>query len=164
MRVFFSGPRLFGMVRPGISFGIPRWRRVQSFGTDCDSVYVIEGAPGHIKIGISHDPFSRLATLQTASPFPLRLAFSVATPSALNVEREAHAILAAHRAEGEWFLVDQEMAIAAIFGAASRLGVRLGETPGRKRQPGEFREPSLGVKLAILAGLAAFVWLWSYFS
>ena len=164
MRAFFSGPRLFGgFVRPGVSFGMPRWRRVPDFGTDCDSVYLIEGAPGHIKIGISRDPISRLATLQTASPFPLRLAFSVATPSALNVEREAHAILAAHRAEGEW-LVDQEMAIAAIFGAASRLGVRLGEMPERKRQPGEFREPSLAVKLAIWAGLAAFVWLWTYFS
>lgn len=133
MRMFFIGPRLFGgLIRPGVSFGMPRWRRVEQFGraaANWDSVYVIEGAPGHVKIGFSRDPVSRLASLQTASPFPLRLAFNMPSARAFDIEQEAHAILAAHRGEGEWFLADKEMAIAAIFGAASRLRVSLGNDP-----------------------------------
>ena len=138
MRLFFMGPRFFGgTVRPGVSFRVPSYRGSVPFGaTDptWDSVYVIEGAPGHIKVGFSNDPIARLANLQTASPFPLRLAFRIASPRAFDIEQEAHAILMAHQMEGEWFLIDKEMAIAAVFGAASRLGVILGgETIGRPR-------------------------------
>ena len=131
MRFWFSGPRI-GPIRPGVSFNAgSRRASPRSEGIPSGQfVYVIEGSHGAVKIGISADPESRRATLQTGAPHHLFLAFSIwAGESAFDVEQEAHAILGAHRMPGEWFAVSKEMAIAAVYGAASRIGVRLGDPP-----------------------------------
>ena len=139
-RLWFSGPRM-GPIRPGVSFGLgPRRTSRQSDAAPIagQSVYVIEGSHGAVKIGISSDPESRRATLQTGAPHHLFLAFAIyAGENAFDVEQEAHAILAAHRMPGEWFAVSKEMAIAAVYGAASRLGVPLGEQPQETAPPRE---------------------------
>ena len=131
MRIWFSGPRI-GPIRPGVSFNAGSFRqsRPRAYAPSGQSVYVIEGSHGAVKIGISSDPESRRATLQTGAPHHLFLAFSIyAGDAAYDVEQEAHAILDAHRMPGEWFAVSKEMAIASVYGAAARLGVSLGEPP-----------------------------------
>ncbi len=86
-------------------------------------VYVIEGQAGHHKIGVSRDPIQRKADLQTGSPVPLRFAYIGVTPgTGYNIEDAAHALLDAHREEGEWFSVPASIAIGATLEAASRLG------------------------------------------
>lgn len=142
MRFWFAGPRLFGgFIRPGVSFGPEDFRRarppdVGAQSPRLDSVYVIEGG-GHVKVGVSADPPARLASLQTGSPHRLSMAMAVPISRAYEVEAEAHSILAAKSVGGEWFDVSKEMAIAAVFGAADRLGVVIG---GSKSAPA--RRPS----------------------
>ena len=138
-RIWFSGPRM-GPVRPGVSFGLgPRQQRQRPRDPEPasgQSVYVIEGSHGAVKIGISSDPEARRKTLQTGAPHHLFLAFSVyAGDAAFDVEQEAHTLLDAHRMPGEWFAVSKEIAIATVYGAAARLGVSLGEEPEAERAP-----------------------------
>jgi len=124
MRLFVFGPRMFGgFFRPGVSFRPPRRRE----GREQDTfVYVIAGDHGLTKIGISATPTERLATLQTGSPFHLRIAHIVAAGErAFDVEQRAHSILDNSRQSGEWFAVSPETATAAVYSAAARLGVRL---------------------------------------
>src|SRR5260370_24611534 len=86
MRFFLSGPRIMG-VRLGVIFGASDFRK--AFGAKRGAtgnmtgsfVYVIEGAAGHHKIGVSRDPIQRKADLQTGSPVPLRFAYIRVTPS-----------------------------------------------------------------------------------
>jgi hypothetical protein len=127
MRFLFFGPRFFG-IRPGISFN-PRdfKRRAAPSGATGNMtgsfVYVIEGAAGHHKIGVSRDPIQRLAQLQTGSHSTLKFAYIGVTPgTGYDIEQAAHDLLDAHRKEGEWFLVPASIAIGAALEAASRLG------------------------------------------
>jgi Meiotically up-regulated gene 113 len=86
-------------------------------------VYVISGDHGRQKIGVTHDPRRRISELQTGSPFPLRFAFVGQTDGfGYDIEGEVHFTLHQHRQSGEWFTVPPEVAIAAVMGAAYRLG------------------------------------------
>ena len=105
MRFFLIGPRILG----------------------------IQGQAGHHKIGVSTDPIARLAQLQTGSPVPLRFAYIGATRSnGYNIEAAAHALLDAHRQEGEWFLVPASIAIGAT---SARARAALAWTPSAPRSP-----------------------------
>jgi T5orf172 domain len=132
MRFFISGPRLFGgILRPGISFGMPRYASTRSNAAAIggEYVYVVENRySGHNKIGYSVDPQGNLKSLQRGSSVPLSLAFHIfAADRAFDVEQEAHAILDRRRLEGEWFDVSKDAAIASIYAAAARLNVPVGE-------------------------------------
>lgn len=84
---------------------------------------MIRGDHNMTKIGVSTNPNARLASLRTASAFPIDFAFVGATPSnGYDIEARAHAMLAKHRCAGEWFDVPPEAAVAAIHGAAYELG------------------------------------------
>ncbi len=120
MRFWLSGPRILG-IRPGVSFGPHDWHMRGLEGRMRTSVYVIEGGHGLVKIGISTNVQARLATLQTSSPFPLRLVFEAGCDDAMMAEQEAHAALARYRMAGEWFDVPAHMAIAAVAEAAGRI-------------------------------------------
>lgn len=79
----------------GILDRIGQWRGVKS-------VYFLQvGVDGPIKIGFTADVESRVATLQTASPFPLRLLGRV--PGDEERERAIHLEFAHLRLRGEWF-------------------------------------------------------------
>lgn len=66
-------------------------------------VYFIQcGTHGPIKIGTARDIGSRMDTLQTASPYLLRLLTSI--PGDHAVERDMHLRFAADRLHGEWFM------------------------------------------------------------
>jgi hypothetical protein len=90
-------------------------------------IYVISGEHGRQKIGVTDNPRGRLGNLQTGSPYPLSFAFVGATDddAAGAIEVEAHFMLSAHRASGEWFVVPPDVAITAVMAAAHRLGYRL---------------------------------------
>ena len=151
-RIWFSGPRV-GPIRVGLGFNLgsrQRTQRQHAYAPSGQCVYVIEGSHGAVKIGISCDPESRRATLQTGAPHHLFLAFSIyAGDAAFDVEQEAHAILDKHRMPGEWFAVSKEMAIAAVYGAASRLGVSLGEE--YEGPPAETNWKALWIFVALIA-------------
>lgn len=127
MRFWLSGPRLFGgLIRPGVSFGGAR-----SFGRSGATLnggtggfcYVIRGTHGYVKIGSSNDPYGRLSSLQTGSPFPLDVVSTVPVAyDAAEIEHAAHDLLDRHRVLNEWFAVTPEIATAAIYAAADRVG------------------------------------------
>jgi len=59
------------------------------------------------KVGISGNPKARLASLKTASPFPLSMPFVWRLPSrdvALCIEKEFHSENIPRKTSGEWFL------------------------------------------------------------
>jgi hypothetical protein len=128
MRVFFSGPRIMG-VRPGVSFGPEDFRRSAGVRQRQAAepvtgafVYVIRGDHNMTKIGVTTNPSARIASLRTASPFPLEFAFIGAMPDndGYVLEKAAHAALARFRCNGEWFDISPENAIATIIEAGKR--------------------------------------------
>lgn len=146
MRFFFTGPRIFG-IRPGVSFGAgdlrggsaPRsarsgWRHASDLNLSAPVpkaetggfVYVVRGDHNLIKIGVSTNPNARLATLRTASPFPISFAYVCAVQGpateAYAIEADAHALLARQRLAGEWFDISPDMAVGAIAAAAHKAG------------------------------------------
>lgn len=84
-------------------------------------IYVIGPWQGLQKVGLTTDPQSRLATLQTASPFDILMHASVAVPfrEAHAFERRAHQILARTRVRNEWFETTPADAVAAVHSAAA---------------------------------------------
>jgi hypothetical protein len=130
MRFFFTGPRIFG-IRPGISFGANELLRLATkpkqnkLGEPMTGsfLYVIRGDHNLVKIGVSTNPNARLAQLRTASAFPIDFSYIAVTPgTGFDIEAGAHAMLTSHRCNGEWFDVQPEIAVAAIAGAAHKIG------------------------------------------
>jgi predicted RNase H-like HicB family nuclease len=82
-------------------------------------VYVIGPAEGPLKVGISAKPRRRLSALQTASHAKLVLHHIRAVDDAevYLYEADAHARLAKHALEGEWFDVSAETARQAVEAA-----------------------------------------------
>jgi Meiotically up-regulated gene 113 len=132
MRFFFIGPRIFG-IRPGISFGPNDFRKAFARTSAVPAepmtggfVYAIRGDHNMIKIGMTTNPRARLAQLRTGSAFPIDYAYlAVSSGEPAEVEAAAHTLLDKHRCNGEWFDVAPEMAVAAIAGAAHKLGQSL---------------------------------------
>jgi hypothetical protein len=143
MRFFLFGPRFLG-VRPGISVshrelaaawgaGQMTTNRVKARAINTPGkiegsfVYVARCDNNLVKVGVSTNPNARLAQLQTGSAFPLSFAFIGGTDGSdgFAIERETHRILDRCRVNGEWFDCPPEMAIAAVSGAASKLGEKL---------------------------------------
>ena len=130
MRFFLIGPRIFG-IRPGISFGVnellrlatePKRRKPAEPMTG-SFVYVIRGDHNMSKVGVTTNPAARLTSLRTASAFPIGHSYIAVTPgTGYDIEQGAHEMLASHRCNGEWFDVAPEIAVAAIAGAAHKLG------------------------------------------
>lgn len=64
---------------------------------------------GFIKIGVAKNIKSRLDTLQTGCPYPLKVICSIpckGRPKALAIERRLHSYFAKSRIGGEWFKAD----------------------------------------------------------
>src|ERR1700676_121265 len=130
MRFFFIGPRILG-IRPGISFGAndllrlatkPKHRKPGEPITG-SFLYVIRGDHNMSKVGVTTNPAARLASLRTGSAFPIDFSYIAVTPgTGYDIEAGAHEMLKSHRCNGEWFDVAPEMAVAAIAGAAHKLG------------------------------------------
>lgn len=71
-------------------------------------VYFIEGeGTGRVKIGVSHDPTFRLASLQAGSPVALHLRGVL--PGGVAVEQALHLRFAEQREHGEWFRLTGEL-------------------------------------------------------
>jgi hypothetical protein len=97
MRFFFMGPRIFG-IRPGISFGLNELLRLATKPKQNKPgepmtgsfLYVIRG--NHlVKIGVSTNPNARLASLRTASAFPIDFSYIAVTPgTGFDIEAGAH--------------------------------------------------------------------------
>ena len=67
-------------------------------------VYLIEAVgSGCFKIGRSQQFEARLQSLQTASPFPLRIRKHIQTDNAAALEKYLHTRYAEYRRHGEWF-------------------------------------------------------------
>jgi T5orf172 domain len=129
MRIWFYGPRLAGL-RTGLSFGPEDWRamsRSQSAESAIDPdhffIYVIKGDNGLCKIGITANPNARLAQLRSTLSFPMDFAW-IGAPKGdtIAIERDAHAMLAQYRRNGEWFEVSPDAAVGAIHAAAFKRG------------------------------------------
>lgn len=74
-----------------------------------DYVYLIRmGRTKFYKIGKSNDPTSRLASMQTASPYKLKLLHTFKADNATAAEEELHTIFHNQRQQGEWFKLSDE--------------------------------------------------------
>lgn len=77
-------------------------------------VYLIQaetptGYPLPIKIGVSANPYSRCADMQTGSPYPLAILCTLELSTrakAMRLERMLHAEFSDSRTGGEWFSLD----------------------------------------------------------
>lgn len=89
---------------------------------DVTHVYIlaalIDRAPSQpVKVGISSAPEKRLATIQTACPYPLVLMATFICPTrnvALYVENAFHTLQADHRLNGEWFNIHPMSAVELL--------------------------------------------------
>lgn len=168
MRLFFIGPRIFG-VRPGVSFKVGGRSRVKPDQSGKQFVYVIRGEHGMSKIGISTNPEARLSALQTGSAHPLSFAYvATVAKNALSVEQKAHTMLRRHRTTGEWFDIPTEMAVGALNAAASALGDSLtpvGENAIPGASVGEDVSGSVWpLAFVVFAPLPILIWLIAKFS
>ena len=92
-------------------------------GTDRSHVYFISDEQGAVKIGISHDPCERIATLQTGHPESLVLLHAVSyrsSAAARAAESSLHYVFEAQRMNGEWFDLTQRQ-LRRAFRVARRL-------------------------------------------
>ena len=82
-------------------------------------IYVVSGADGYVKIGITDKPQSRLAAIQNGSPEPLKLCLFVHAlgRAAQDIEALAHRRLHIFRRSGEWFKCTPETAIKVVMEA-----------------------------------------------
>lgn len=80
--------------------------------------FIQQGEAGPIKIGWSRNVRTRLATFQTASPYPLRLLLVLAGEE--RDERRLHDWFSLERIGGEWFKSDGEVAAFVASQKAAR--------------------------------------------
>lgn len=82
---------------------------------ETDYVYLIRmGRTKYYKIGKSNDPLGRLASMQTASPYKLKLLHTFKADNAAAAEEALHHQLHEARMEGEWFkLTDGQQKVLA---------------------------------------------------
>lgn len=80
------------------------------------SVYFIQSATGHVKIGCAENPKKRLANLQTAWPHPLNLLRT--EPGGSKEEADYHLQFAELRVGGEWF--ECRGSLANVLGVEAR--------------------------------------------
>lgn len=66
-------------------------------------VYYVLSNDQYVKIGSAKNPISRLAGLQTSSPYKLRILYIEPDRKSRAVERARHREFAALRVNGEWF-------------------------------------------------------------
>lgn len=82
-------------------------------------VYVIaEIQGGYVKVGVSHAPQRRMATLQNCNPRLLEVAYQsygFSRSSAMEIERAAHRLLDDCSVGSEWFACSSPEAIAAVI-------------------------------------------------
>ena len=119
-------------------------------------IYVIHSDAKFCKVGIAISAKSRLATLQTASPYRLTLGFAaVVGENGRQLERHVHQALATHQVQGEWFSVGVYMAAASIRRVAANLGFTLSPVSEYRRvktRPNPKLEPDEGVSFPGLVG------------
>jgi T5orf172 domain len=131
MRFYLFGPRFLG-IRTGISFQ-PSDLRSHKPPKSSSYVYVIKGDENNVKIGVTKNPEGRLAQLRTGNHATIDYAYLAPTSGdPYAIERAAHTILDRYRLNGEWFDVPPELAIAAVTGAAAKLGQSLTAKPDEK--------------------------------
>lgn len=90
-------------------------------------VYVAKSDGIGVKVGISGDAPRRIRALRKEHHQPISLEFCQRgdAPAIEAIEKQAHALLCAHRVKGEWFGVSVDEAIAAVLKAAAQLGYTL---------------------------------------
>ncbi len=80
-------------------------------------LYIIcDSSESTVKIGYSRDPQSRLRSLQTGYPLPLRVYHSVLVSEdrVRLLERKLHQEMSIYRTRGEWFKIGASQARALL--------------------------------------------------
>ena len=106
---------------------LPRKSRLASQPQDnTDYVYLIRmGRTKFYKIGKSNDPQGRLASMQTASPYKLKIVHVFKADNAAAAEEALHHRLHEARMEGEWFKLTDEQQRLLVSVTAFTLTRRL---------------------------------------
>lgn len=97
------------------STGICENCRWQGATREVEYVYVIAGEGSNLlKIGRARDVEKRLRDLTIGSPVPLRIVYQQRTHNAKRLEKRAHERLDDLHVRGEWFNVEEHVAIAVV--------------------------------------------------
>ena len=87
---------------------------------DRETVYIVGNLEhGYVKVGFSIGASSRLDTLQTASPFPLKTIATLRAP--MRVERAIHRYLRESHSHREWFRVTPHVQALIDLAVSGRL-------------------------------------------
>jgi hypothetical protein len=114
-------------------------------------LYVVRGDHNVVKVGVTTNPNARLASLRTGSAFPIDFDYIAVTPgTGFDIEAGAHEMLKSHRCNAEWFDVPPEMAVAAIAGAAHKLGQPILPVTGRGQWQRDVVEQQIPIRRAAL--------------
>jgi len=111
--------------------GITTLVRPASAGKQGQSVYVIRSFVGSIKVGVSTDPYARLAHIQVGSSAALVLDYAAAVTghgdlqAGYTLEGRARSLMENNRLNGEWFDTTTEHAIDVLQAASRSLGYEL---------------------------------------
>lgn len=105
------------------------------------AIYIITWPSGPVKVGLSGDVRRRLFSLQTASPYPLEIAYAGQIDGdAKALERRVHGFLNDHHMMREWFNVAPDVAVHALKLAAQSMGMGLMDiNPSQYRKASRFR-------------------------
>lgn len=89
---------------------------------DPQYIYVMHCMGNH-KIGISVSPERRRTEIEWACGFDVEFVWQTSLPygDAVEIEREAHRLLKAHRLKGEWFDTPLDECVKAINDAIDRI-------------------------------------------
>lgn len=71
-------------------------------------IYLIEGLPGHYKIGLTVDPKERIGTLGVQLPYPIRVIHLIPAENMEAAENHLHDLFRGKRVRGEWFELDEQ--------------------------------------------------------
>lgn len=116
-------------------------------------VYFIEcGDAGPIKIGIATSVWSRLATLQSSSPYEMRCLVAVERPLAKFLEADLHAQFADSLIRGEWYeRTDELIDLINRFRSGDRHLLSFHECSGAVYVDGHFTRFKVGRRRRALA-------------
>ncbi len=78
------------------------------------SVYLIEVAENHVKIGISENVAQRLKTLENTSGHTILRKYFITHKDAFKIENYLHKFFAKNKIKGEWFNIPFELAKEAL--------------------------------------------------
>lgn len=77
-------------------------------------IYIMKTRKHYYKIGVSANPAARRLSLQTGSPFKIKILSTYEVGDDFRIEDEVHRMFAQRRRIGEWFYLPEKEIISSL--------------------------------------------------